>query len=498
MKKTTRNLLVITLALIIVLSALALISCRKNERYTVTFNSNGGSVVNSITDVERNAKIVEPASPTRAGYTFAGWFSDRGLNTLWKFDSDKVKGNMTLYAKWTYNATNGLRLVINDKGTAYSVAGMGNVTEQNLVIPDKYNNLPVTVIMVGAFSNVDTITSVYVPSGIVTVGSSAFSGCANLETVVFGGEADLGVSVFKNCVKLQKVVLPNNLTEIKDETFSTCNKLQEVNIPDTVTSIGNEAFYYCEKLPTVNLPVGLTKLGDKAFAGCTSFTSVNLPAHVTSLGENVFAGCRNISALTVETGNSVYYSAGNCIISRTENGTVRTVVVGCKNSVIPANVTVIGIGAFVGCSALESIDIPRGVTTIEDHAFESCSGLKSILIPATVTKVGDYAFSGCEYLAKVDFGSNNDVSNLESIGREAFSYCKMTGFKIPHSVTFLGAGVFYNNMTGSLTVSYVGTVEEWKNNVTVGEVGENEEDKYKKPLPISCNNNRTTSVYGIA
>lgn len=501
MKKTTRNLLIITLAFIVVLSAFALASCRKKDRYTVTFNSNGGSVVNSITDVEHNAKIDEPTAPTRAGHTFAGWFSDKGLNTPWKFDSDRVKGNMTLYAKWTYNATNGLHMMLNDKGTAYSVAGIGSVTDQTLVIPDKYNNLPVTVIMVGAFSDVNSITSVYIPSGIVTVGSSAFSNCKNLETAVFDGETDLGVSVFKDCDKLQKVTLPDNLTEIRDETFRMCGNLQEVNIPDTVTRIGNEAFFYCEKLANTILPANLTALGDKAFAGCESITSVNLPASVTTIGENVFAGCRNIATLTVETANQIFYGERNCIIARVPNSdgaNIHTVVIGCKNSVIPTDrVTVIGKGAFYGCSNLKNISIPYGITTIEDHAFESCSGLTSVSIPSTVTKVGDYAFSGCENLAQVNFGSNNDPSKLDSIGREAFSHCGMTGFTIPHTVTFIGAGAFYDNRERAFTVSYLGTVEELRE-IRIGEVDDNEDDPYDKPLPVNCSGDRVSSVAGIA
>ena len=47
-------------------------------KYTVTFNSNGGSAINSV-EVEENKKVTAPAAPTKEGYNFVGWFSDEAL-----------------------------------------------------------------------------------------------------------------------------------------------------------------------------------------------------------------------------------------------------------------------------------------------------------------------------------------------------------------------------------------------------------------------------------
>ncbi len=71
--------------------------------YTVTFNSNSGSSVTSQYP-DYNTKITEPATPTRTGYTFGGWYTDNTtFNNEWDFDTDVVTGSMTLYAKWTIN-----------------------------------------------------------------------------------------------------------------------------------------------------------------------------------------------------------------------------------------------------------------------------------------------------------------------------------------------------------------------------------------------------------
>ena len=69
-------------------------------KYTVTFNSNGGSTVESQ-EIEENGKVTEPTAPTKGTETFDGWYSDDELTTAWDFANDVVVGDMTLYAKWS-------------------------------------------------------------------------------------------------------------------------------------------------------------------------------------------------------------------------------------------------------------------------------------------------------------------------------------------------------------------------------------------------------------
>jgi len=72
------------------------------NRYTVNFNSNGGSKVNPKT-TNYNTIITAPTAPKRIGYTFVGWYKDSSGKIPWNFSTDKVTGNTTLYAKWTIN-----------------------------------------------------------------------------------------------------------------------------------------------------------------------------------------------------------------------------------------------------------------------------------------------------------------------------------------------------------------------------------------------------------
>ncbi|MBE0700163.1 MAG: InlB B-repeat-containing protein, partial [Acholeplasmataceae bacterium] len=68
--------------------------------YTVSFTSNGGSMVPDIEGVEEFTKITTPVNPTREGYTFEGWFKDVDLEMPWNFAVDTVSEDLTLYAKW--------------------------------------------------------------------------------------------------------------------------------------------------------------------------------------------------------------------------------------------------------------------------------------------------------------------------------------------------------------------------------------------------------------
>lgn len=70
--------------------------------YTVTFDSQGGSSVTSIT-VDSGTLATEPAAPTMPYYTFGGWYKEVACTTAWAFATDTVTADTTLYAKWTRN-----------------------------------------------------------------------------------------------------------------------------------------------------------------------------------------------------------------------------------------------------------------------------------------------------------------------------------------------------------------------------------------------------------
>nr|MCR4827153.1 InlB B-repeat-containing protein [Bacteroidales bacterium] len=67
--------------------------------YTVSFNVNGGTGAIAAQTVEKYGQATYPATPTRANYTFTGWFKDAACTSRYDF-AEPVTGDITLYAGW--------------------------------------------------------------------------------------------------------------------------------------------------------------------------------------------------------------------------------------------------------------------------------------------------------------------------------------------------------------------------------------------------------------
>ena len=67
--------------------------------YTLTFDTNGGSAISKVSKISGTTVDLTGYTPTRDGYTFDGWYSNRELTI--KVTSIKLTSNTTIYAKWT-------------------------------------------------------------------------------------------------------------------------------------------------------------------------------------------------------------------------------------------------------------------------------------------------------------------------------------------------------------------------------------------------------------
>ena len=247
-------------------------------------------------------------------------------------------------------------------------------------------------------------------------------------------------------------------------------------------------------IPATHQGLPVTSIGDEAFRYCDSLTRVTIPSSVTSIGDHAFSSCDSLTNITVAAGNTVYHSAGNCIIETAS----KTLIAGCKTSVIPSDGSVTSIKdyAFYGCDSLTSVIIGDGVTSIGDGAFAHCDSLASVTIPDSVTSIGEGAFSWCGSLTRVsitdiaawcniDFGSaySNPLAyahnlylngqlvtdlvipdGVTSIGDDAFWNCtSLTSVTIPSSVTSIGDRAFDNctSLTSVTIPSSVTSIGEY-------------------------------------
>ena len=204
----------------------------------------------------------------------------------------------------------------------------------------------------------------------------------------------------------------DNLTWIFDSTTGKLTISGTGNMADYDDYIDSKPWYsYRGLLKIVEITEGVTSIGSEAFYACGGLTSVEIPSSVTSIGDRAFTSCHGLESIEVEAGNRVYHSEGNCLIETAS----KTLIAGCKNSVIPTDGSVTSIGnyAFSGCWTLTRIEIPSSVTSIGDYAFSWCDGLTSIVIPKGVTSIGSGAFDGCSSLESITILSR-DVEIYDS------------------------------------------------------------------------------------
>lgn len=94
----------------------------EDKKYTVKFDSAGGSSVSSQTIYE-NGKVTRPSNPTKSGFTFDGWYLN---NVEYNFNS-VVTSNMTLVAHWTSVETSNLENAKSAIQSSYNITTGGQV-----------------------------------------------------------------------------------------------------------------------------------------------------------------------------------------------------------------------------------------------------------------------------------------------------------------------------------------------------------------------------------
>ena len=288
------------------------------------------------------------------------------------------------------------------------------------------------IVAIGGNSSSDLLSSMTVKAGATSINNLSYSIHDSEVTITDCKPSESGELIIPATIEGYPV------TSIGDWAFHFCARLEKVIIPDSVTNIGQHAFSECDNLVSVTIPNSVTSIGDYAFEYCSNLATISIPASVTSIGGFAFYRCCGVEIITVDTGNSIYHSASNCLIE-TES---KTLIKGCNNSIIPADgsASIIGSYAFADCSELNSITIPYSITDIGWYAFEDCTGLTSVTISNSVVNIGNFAFKECTGLINVTI-----PNSVTTIGDYAFENCTgLTSITIPDSVTSIGKSPFDN------------------------------------------------------
>ena len=142
-------------------------------------------------------------------------------------------------------------------------------------------------------------------------------------------------------------------------------ELQSVSLPSTITSF---RFMDCQKLSTVILPEGITELKDDTFENCRGLTSIELPGTLERLGMRVFMNTGlteiRLPEKMSDIGSAFTYSP----------------ITGIE---WPEGVDTIDTGTFYSCTELASVTLPKDVTTIMDGAFQNCPKLADVYYEGT-------------------------------------------------------------------------------------------------------------------
>lgn len=183
-------------------------------------------------------------------------------------------------------------------------------------------------------------------------------------------------------------------TEIIGE-FYGCSSMTSITIPSSVTFLSG--FSNCTGLTSITIPDSITSIAAWCFQNCTNLTSVTIGSGLSAIvNGGIFSGCTSLTSIEVDSNNTTYDTRNNCnaIIETATD----TLLAGCKNTVIPNNITSIGTNAFHGRTDITTVSIPNSVTSIDVNAFYGCSDLISVNIGTGITFINYAAFQNCTSL----------------------------------------------------------------------------------------------------
>ena len=469
--------------------------------YRVYLNAAGGRLGENIRSVKFGEEFTLPV-PTKDGQKFIGWY--RGNDPLTDGNGKSIEGwnipsdGIEVIAKY------GDRVEITAESdslnfgtvTGGGTYGVGERVTLTATPKFGYEFMGWSNLRYGGWESYDKVYTFIVREDTEYRMLAQFKERSDLYNYIFDVNGDDVVLTGLRDTSIYSLDIPDGVTEIRADALSGCYYLSSITIPASMKRIASGVFEnygslrvtykgtladWCgisfgdananplsnggslningDAVSALVIPKTVERIEDFAFAGFTDAKNILIPSNVTYISPSAFIGCKNVERIIVEVTNKNYVSSGNCIIDRSN----KTLIAGCKNSVIPhdGNVEIIGDGAFFGCDGLNTMIIPDGVKSIGRAAFYGCTGLSVVSIPQSVTSIGEYAFLMCSNLGSMDIPDGvkeigqytfNGCSSLktvyigeavETIGDYAFAGCgSLTDVDMSGNLSFIGERAF--------------------------------------------------------
>ena len=152
-----------------------------------------------------------------------------------------------------------------------------------------------------AFGGLTSIETIEIADSVTTIGDEAFY-YTNCEVTLPAKLTELGTRAFASS-KIKKIVIPDKLTVIKNDTFYDCNNLEEVIFGSGLNTIDSNAFTSCDRITEITFPENVSEINWRAFEYCSSLEKVVIenPECVIAPSEDTFGSAARIYGYTGST-----------------------------------------------------------------------------------------------------------------------------------------------------------------------------------------------------
>ncbi len=227
--------------------------------------------------------------------------------------------------------------------------------------------------------------SLAIPSNLNYIGNNAFEN-TYIRSIIGGNNRILttfNFKAFKDCTQITSISIPSSIISVEESAFENCSSLATVTFSDVskLTTIERNAFINCTSLTSIRLPPLIYKIGYDAFINCSELTSFTVNNALTDIPNNLFKGCTKLTAINFAASNLQYLSAN--MFNGCSAITVFTV---------PLSVKEIRDNCFSDCSNLTQITITNNVDTIGGSVFNNCIKLNKIIFTVPYAFITDVSY----------------------------------------------------------------------------------------------------------